>query len=56
MSQTFTERVAGNRTAGDLMRWLFVGIAAVIVAAGLFALGRWTALPQSSAPRDTLHR
>ena len=44
MSQTFTERVAGNRTGGDLMRWLVVGIAAVIVAAGLFALGRWTAL------------
>ena len=43
MSQTFTERVAGNRTGGDLMRWLVVGIAAVIVAAGLCALGRWTA-------------
>ena len=43
MSQTLTERLAGNRTAGDLMRWLIVGIATVIIAAGLFALGRWTA-------------
>jgi hypothetical protein len=43
MSQTFTERVAGNHTGADLLRWLVVGIAAVILATGLFVLGRWTA-------------
>jgi hypothetical protein len=43
MSQTFTDRIAANRTRTDLKRWLVAGVAALIVAAGLVALGRWTA-------------
>ena len=63
MSQTLTDRVVGNRTGAGLKRWLVTGISALIVAAGLVALGRWTApstqhttrasAPSAQVARDT---
>src|SRR5262245_8388477 len=48
MFQSIAERVAGNGTGADRRRWLVLGLVGAIVAAGLVAVGRWTA--PSSAP------
>ena len=56
MFQAVADRITRTRSGADLKRWLLLGVAALIVAAGLVALGRWTApsaekTAQVSAPR-----
>jgi hypothetical protein len=43
MFQTVADRITRGRSEADLRRWLLPGVAALILAAGLVALGRWTA-------------
>ena len=43
MFQAVADRITRTRSEADLKRWLLVGVAALIVAAALVALGRWTA-------------
>ena len=59
MFQAVANRITRGRSGTDLSRWLLLGGAALIVAASLVALGRWTApstgnTAQASAVRSPL--
>ena len=57
MFQAVANRITRGRSGTDLSRWPLLGVAALIVAASLVALGRWTApstghTAQASAARS----
>ena len=56
MFQAVADRITRGGSRTELQRWLLLGVAALIVATALVALGRWTApsaghTAQVSAPR-----